>query len=125
MHNNNLGTQWWTWIAPLFWQVAILAVVVAGLELALRKRGWPRVRVGFLILFLDKVISRYGTVTITLNAEKIPPPVARSPVVRLKSTVLFKTVTWPLAWTPPPCALAPAVLLPLTVLSVSVTRPRE
>jgi len=55
----------------------------------------------------------------TAPLEKIPPPLAKLPVVLFPETVLLVSVAVE-ERIPPPSALLPAVLFPLTVLSVSM-----
>jgi hypothetical protein len=39
---NSFSAAWWSWIAPLSIQVAVLAGIVWCADLILRKRGWPQ-----------------------------------------------------------------------------------
>ena len=62
-------------------------------------------------------------VSVTAPLAKIPPPLAPSPAVLFPLTVLWVSVTVPWAKIPPPLAKSPVVLLPLTVLWSSVRLP--
>lgn len=53
---NGLSSWWWAWVAPMVWQVTLLAAVVGGLDLVLHKRGWPQVRHALWALVFVKLI---------------------------------------------------------------------
>ena len=52
---NDLGALWWSWAAPMLWQVALLALIVGAIDLALSRRGWPQVRYALWLLVLIKL----------------------------------------------------------------------
>jgi len=52
---NDLGAVWWSWVVPMFWQVALLALIVWAIDLALSRRGWPQVRYALWLLVLVKL----------------------------------------------------------------------
>src|SRR5881394_1954392 len=35
---------WWDWMAPMAWQVALLALVAAAFDRLTRRRAWPELR---------------------------------------------------------------------------------
>jgi len=51
---NQIGAAWWSWVRPMLWQVALLALVIWVLDLALTRRGWPQVRYALWLLVLVK-----------------------------------------------------------------------
>jgi len=53
---NELGAAWWSWMAPLLWQVALLAALVWAMDLVLRRRGWPQVRYALWLLVLVRLL---------------------------------------------------------------------
>jgi beta-lactamase regulating signal transducer with metallopeptidase domain len=53
---NGFAGRWWSWVAPMAWQVALLALVVWLADLALRRRGWPQVRYALWTVVLLKLL---------------------------------------------------------------------
>lgn len=49
-------SSWWLWMSEMFWQVGLLVVVLAAVELATRRWLWPQVRYGLWLLVLVKLV---------------------------------------------------------------------
>ncbi len=53
---NDLATAWWNWMVPMFWQMALLVVIVGLIDLAIRGWVWPQVRRALWLLVLVKLL---------------------------------------------------------------------
>ena len=53
---NNLAQLWWDWTSAMFWQVGLLIVLIALLDLLIRKWAWPQLRYALWSLVLIKLI---------------------------------------------------------------------
>lgn len=63
--------QWWSWMAPMVWQVGVLVLLVAILDGALRRWVWPQLRIALWLLVIAKL----------LLPPTVASPVAISPQV--------------------------------------------
>jgi len=57
---NGLASAWWSWMWPVTWQVSILAALVLGLDVALRKWAWPQLLYGLWLLVPAKLLLPPG-----------------------------------------------------------------
>lgn len=53
---NQIAQTWWVWMGPMFWQVSLLILVLAGIDYLIRKWAWPQVRYALWILVLIKLV---------------------------------------------------------------------
>ncbi len=53
---NHLAELWWNWMSAMFWQVGLLIVLIALLDLLIRKWAWPQLRYALWSLILIKLI---------------------------------------------------------------------
>jgi len=53
---NDIARHWWEWTASMFWQVGLLILVIACLDLLVRKWAWPQLRYALWSLILVKLI---------------------------------------------------------------------
>ncbi|MCX5644338.1 MAG: hypothetical protein NTZ17_06595 [Phycisphaerae bacterium] len=53
---NHIGRLWWAWTASMFWQVGLLILVIAGIDLLTRKWAWPQLRYALWSLILVKLL---------------------------------------------------------------------
>lgn len=53
---NNWAGIWWAWMAPMFWQVSLLIVLIGVLDWAGRRWVWPQVRYAVWLLVLLKLV---------------------------------------------------------------------
>ena len=53
---NHVGHLWWDWTASMFWQVGLLILVIACIDLLTRKWAWPQLRYALWSLILVKLI---------------------------------------------------------------------
>lgn len=53
---NNWAGIWWAWMAPMFWQVSLLIVLIGVLDWAVRRWVWPQVRYAVWLLVLLKLL---------------------------------------------------------------------
>jgi beta-lactamase regulating signal transducer with metallopeptidase domain len=47
---------WWNWTAPMFWQTALLIVIVGLLDIVTRRWAWPQVRYALWLLVVVKLV---------------------------------------------------------------------
>ena len=72
---NSLSASWWSWIAPVSLQVAILGGLAWLVDLALRKRGWAQVRYAlWLVVFARLVIPPGFSLPTSLTAGLVDVP---------------------------------------------------
>jgi beta-lactamase regulating signal transducer with metallopeptidase domain len=53
---NHIARLWWDWTASMFWQVGLLILVIAGIDLLIRKWAWPQLRYALWSLILVKLL---------------------------------------------------------------------
>jgi len=53
---NNIAEMWWAWMWPMFWQVGVLIVLIAAVEIFIGKRLWPQIRYALWLCVLAKLI---------------------------------------------------------------------
>jgi len=53
---NHIARLWWDWTASMFWQVGLLILVIACIDLLTRKWAWPQLRYALWSLILVKLI---------------------------------------------------------------------
>jgi beta-lactamase regulating signal transducer with metallopeptidase domain len=53
---NSIAASWWSWIAAVTAQVAILGALVWAIDLPLKRRGWPQVRYALWALVFVKLL---------------------------------------------------------------------
>jgi hypothetical protein len=41
---SKIAEIWWSWMWPMFWQVGVLIVLIAAVELFIKRWVWPQVR---------------------------------------------------------------------------------
>ncbi len=53
---NHIAQSWWVWMWPIFWQVGLLIVLIAGIDLVIRRWAWPQLRYALYLLILVKLV---------------------------------------------------------------------
>ncbi len=53
---NKIAELWWSWMWPMFWQVGVLIVLIATVDLFIKRRVWPQVRYALWLLVLVKLV---------------------------------------------------------------------
>lgn len=53
---NQIAEKWFAWQLSMFWQVGLLIVIVAGLDLLIKKWAWPQIRYALWLLILVKLV---------------------------------------------------------------------
>jgi hypothetical protein len=53
---NHIARLWWDWTASMFWQVGLLILVIACIDLLIRKWAWPQLRYALWSLILVKLL---------------------------------------------------------------------
>jgi len=53
---NQIAEKWFSWQLSMFWQVGLLIIIVAGLDLLIKKWVWPQVRYALWLLILVKLV---------------------------------------------------------------------
>jgi len=53
---NTIAQAWWVWASAMFWQVGLLMVVIACIDLVIRTWAWPQLRYALWSLVLIKLL---------------------------------------------------------------------
>ncbi len=53
---NHLAQLWWDWMSAMFWQVGLLILLIATIDLLIRKWAWPQLRYALWSLILIKLV---------------------------------------------------------------------
>ncbi len=53
---NTIVEMWWNWMWPMFWQVGVLIVLIAGVDFLIKRWVWPKVRYALWLLVLVKLV---------------------------------------------------------------------
>ena len=53
---NQIAYGWWQWMLSMFWQVSLLIILIAGIDMAIRRWAWPQVRYVLWLLVLLKLV---------------------------------------------------------------------
>ena len=70
---NDISCMWWDWMAAMFWQVGLLILFVACIDLLIKRWAWPQLRYALWLMILVKLIlppgiSMHGSLT-----ERVKP----------------------------------------------------
>jgi beta-lactamase regulating signal transducer with metallopeptidase domain/ketosteroid isomerase-like protein len=66
---NSISQSWWNWMAPMFWQVSLLIIIISVIDLLIRNWVWPQIRYVLWSLILLKLLI---PPTWTTNSSVIP-----------------------------------------------------
>jgi len=69
---NQIAEKWFSWEVSMFWQVGLLIVIVAGLDLLIKKWAWPQVRYALWLLILVKLVLPPTLTSPTSFTAEIP-----------------------------------------------------
>jgi hypothetical protein len=54
---NHIAQIWWQWMGSMFWQVSLFIILIALLDMVIRRRVWPQVRyILWGLVFLKLII---------------------------------------------------------------------
>jgi len=53
---NHVAQVWWDWMSAMFWQVGLLIILIAIIDLLIRKWAWPQLRYALWSLILVKLV---------------------------------------------------------------------
>jgi beta-lactamase regulating signal transducer with metallopeptidase domain len=53
---NKIAEIWWSWMWPMFWQAGVLIVLIATVDLFIKRWVWPQVRYALWFLVLVKLV---------------------------------------------------------------------
>ena len=53
---NHIAQSWWDWMWPMFWQVSLLIILIAVIDVLIRKWAWPQLRYALWLLVLVKLV---------------------------------------------------------------------
>ncbi|MBN2316716.1 MAG: DUF4097 family beta strand repeat protein [Sedimentisphaerales bacterium] len=53
---NHMAQVWWDWMSAMFWQVGLLIILIATIDVLIRKWAWPQLRYALWSLVLIKLI---------------------------------------------------------------------
>ncbi|MFH0911870.1 MAG: M56 family metallopeptidase, partial [Planctomycetota bacterium] len=69
---NRISDPWWAWMAPLFWQTALLMLFVLTIDHFLKRRGWPEVRLAlWTLVFVRLLIPPSFTLPSSVSARAL------------------------------------------------------
>jgi beta-lactamase regulating signal transducer with metallopeptidase domain len=69
---NQIAEKWFSWQLSMFWQVGLLIIIVAGLDLLIKKWVWPQVRYALWLLILVKLVLPPTLTSPTSFTAEIP-----------------------------------------------------
>lgn len=70
-HLNSFAAGWWSWMVPMLWQTALLAVFVIAMDIFLRRRGWPQVRYALWLVLLARLVIPPSFATATSISSRL------------------------------------------------------
>ena len=73
-HMNHISQHWWDWMFSMFWQAGVLIVLVALIDLVIRKWVWPQLRYALWLLVLVKLVlppSLNSPTSLTSNLQPL------------------------------------------------------
>ena len=91
---NHLAQVWWDWMSAMFWQVGLLIVLIAVIDLLIRKWAWPQLRYALWSLVLIKLV-----LSPTLSLPSGLTPKLKPVVTQMLKSAADKElieVTWPI-----------------------------
>jgi len=93
---NDLAQSWWNWVVPMFWQVSLLAVLVALVDRFTEKKLWPQVRYAlWLLVFVKLVLPPTLSSPVSMTSHVLPPLSGASVVSEPISSEFDAAVTPP------------------------------
>ncbi|MGB8226431.1 MAG: M56 family metallopeptidase [Sedimentisphaerales bacterium] len=69
---NQIAKKWFSWQLSMFWQVGLLIIIIAGLDLLIKKWVWPQVRYALWLLILVKLVLPPTLTSPTSFTAEIP-----------------------------------------------------
>ncbi len=69
---NTIAEIWWSWMWPMFWQVGVLIVLIAAVDLLIKRWVWPKVRYALWLLVLVKLVLLPGLTSPASLTSQIP-----------------------------------------------------
>lgn len=76
---NQFAQIWWQWMSSMFWQVSLFILIIALIDMFVRKWAWPQVRYALWLLVLVKLIVpptwELNTSVITQIRPKVETPI--------------------------------------------------
>ena len=69
---NKIAEIWWSWMWPMFWQVGVLIVLIAAVDLLIKRWVWPQVRYALWFLVLVKLVLPPGLTSPASLTSQIP-----------------------------------------------------
>ncbi|MEJ2703394.1 MAG: M56 family metallopeptidase, partial [Sedimentisphaerales bacterium] len=74
---NHLAQLWWDWMSAMFWQVGLLILLIALIDLLIRRWAWPQLRYALWSLILLKLVLSPGLSLPSGLAPKLKPVVTQ------------------------------------------------
>ena len=74
---NHLAELWWHWMSAMFWQVGLLILLIAIIDLLIRKWTWPQLRYALWSLILVKLVLSPTLSLPSALAPKLKPVVTQ------------------------------------------------
>ncbi len=81
---NTIAEIWWSWMWPMFWQVGVLIVLIAGVDFLIKRWVWPKVRYALWLLVLVKLVlppSLTSPASLTSRIPHLAKRAVRSKIV--------------------------------------------
>ncbi|MFA5292903.1 MAG: M56 family metallopeptidase [Phycisphaerae bacterium] len=69
---NQLAERWFDWEVSMLWQVGLLIIIIAGIDLLIKKWTWPQVRYALWLLILVKLVLPPSLTSPTSFTAEIP-----------------------------------------------------
>ena len=76
-HLNDIAGIWCDWMWSMFWQVSLLIVLIAAIDLLIRKWAWPQLRHALWLLVLVKLVLPPG-LSLSTSVTSHVQPLAKS-----------------------------------------------
>ena len=70
---NNISMSWWGWMSAMFWQVSLLLVLVACIDMLIKRWAWPQLRYALWLLVVVKLIIPPGVSMHGSLVERVKP----------------------------------------------------
>ena len=70
---NNFSMSWWNWMLAMFWQVGLLIILVAFVDMFIKRWAWPQLRYALWLMVLIKLVIPPGVSMSGSLIERVQP----------------------------------------------------
>lgn len=92
---NQIADKWFQWQIAMLWQVAVLIVIVAGVDFLIKKWVWPQVRYALWLLVLVKLVMPPTLTSSTSITAMIPSLAEKTIQVQISKPVMTSQASVP------------------------------